>query len=32
MYRMYEFMYSYPLGEKKAKDSDILAYFDKETM
>jgi hypothetical protein len=29
---MYEFMYSYPLGEKKAKDSDILAYFDKETM
>jgi hypothetical protein len=27
-----EFMYSYPLGEKKAKDSDILVYFEKETM
>jgi len=25
-----EFMYSYPLGEKKAKDSDILVYFEKE--
>jgi hypothetical protein len=25
-------MYSYPLGEKKAKDSDILMLFDKKTM
>ena len=25
-------MYSYPLGEKKAKDSDILVYFEKENM
>jgi hypothetical protein len=29
---MVEFVYSYPLGEKKAKDSDIIAYFDKESM
>jgi outer membrane lipoprotein-sorting protein len=29
---MIEFVYSYPLGEKKAKDSDIIVYFDKETM
>lgn len=27
-----EFMYSYPLGEKRAKDSDIIVYFDKETL
>lgn len=25
-------MYSYPLGEKKAKDSDILVYFEKDSM
>jgi hypothetical protein len=25
-------MYSYPLGEKKAKDSDILLYFEKDSM
>ena len=25
-------MYSYPLGDKKAKDSDISVYFDKETL
>ena len=25
-------MYSYPLGEKKAKDSDIIVYFAKDTM
>lgn len=24
-----EFMYSYPLGEKKAKDNEIFVYFDK---
>lgn len=29
---MIEFVYSYPLGEKKAKDSDILVYFDKESL
>ena len=27
-----EFFYSYPLGEKKAKDSDIIVYFDKQSM
>ena len=32
VYRMIEFMYSYPLGEKKAKDSDIIVYFDKENL
>ena len=25
-------MYSYPLGEKKAKDSDIQVYFEKDSM
>ena len=25
-------MYSYPLGEKNAKDSDILVYFEKDSM
>jgi hypothetical protein len=25
-------MYSYPLGEKKAKDSDILVYFEQDSM
>lgn len=25
-------MYSYPLGEKKSNDSDLLAFFDKNTM
>jgi hypothetical protein len=25
-------MYSYPLGEKKAKDSDIIVYFEKDSM
>lgn len=25
-------MYSYPLGEMKAKDSDILVYFEKDSM
>jgi len=27
-----EFIYSYPLGEKKAKDSDIIVYYDKDTL
>jgi hypothetical protein len=27
-----EFMYSYPLGEKKAKDSELFIYFDKKTL
>lgn len=31
-YSLIEFMYSYPLGEKKAKDSDLLVYFDKNTL
>jgi len=31
-YRLIEFMYSYPLGEKKAKDSDIIVYFEKDSM
>ena len=31
-YSLVEFMYSYPLGEKKAKDSDILVYFEKKNM
>lgn len=25
-------MYSYPLGDKKAKESDFSVFFDKETM
>lgn len=25
-------MYSYPLGDKKDTDSELLAYFDKETL
>ena len=25
-------MYSYPLSEKKAKDSDIVVYFDRESL
>ena len=29
---MIEFVYSYPLGEKKAKDSDIIMYFDKDSL
>lgn len=31
-FRMIEYVYSYPLGEKKAKDSDFSVFFDKETM
>ena len=31
-FRLIEFMYSYPLGEKKSKDSDILVYFEKSSM
>lgn len=27
-----EFMYSYPLGEKKANDSEFFMYFDKQTL
>ena len=25
-------MYSYPLGEKKAKDSELFIYFDKKSL
>jgi len=31
-FSMIEFMYSYPLSEKKAKDSDIVVYFDRESL
>ena len=31
-YRMIEFDYSYPLGDKKVKDSEIMVFFDKNTL
>ena len=30
--RMIQFDYSYPLGEKKAKDSELMVFFDKESL
>ena len=29
---MIEFQYSYPLGKKKEKESELLAYFEKDTL
>jgi hypothetical protein len=30
--RYLEFEYSYPLGTKKDKDSELLTYFEKESL